>query len=46
MSAQPAPDDTSLLAQRKAKAHAWFEALQADIIARFETLEDEASPPL
>lgn len=31
---------------RKAQAKAWFETLQADIIARFEALEDEAGRPL
>ncbi len=46
MATQPAHDETPLLEERKAKAHAWFQALQADIISRFEALEDEASPPL
>ncbi|MEZ5939490.1 MAG: oxygen-dependent coproporphyrinogen oxidase [Hyphomonadaceae bacterium] len=40
----PIPDD--LLNTRKERAHAWFSELQADIIARFEALEDEATPPL
>ncbi len=31
---------------RKSVAKAWFENLQSDIIARFEQLEEEASPPL
>ncbi|MEL7452251.1 MAG: oxygen-dependent coproporphyrinogen oxidase [Pseudomonadota bacterium] len=31
---------------RKQRASTWFKALQDDIIARFETLEDEASRPL
>lgn len=43
---QDAMTDTALLETRKAKAHAWFQTLQADIIARFEALEEEASPPL
>jgi coproporphyrinogen III oxidase len=42
---QPA-DDNQLLEDRKALAHTWFENLQADLVARFEALEDEASPPL
>ncbi|MEM1150472.1 MAG: oxygen-dependent coproporphyrinogen oxidase [Pseudomonadota bacterium] len=37
---------TADLETRKATARAWFESLQADIIARFEALEDEAQPPL
>jgi coproporphyrinogen III oxidase len=45
--AQPiARDDASLLEERKTKAYAWFQTLQADIIARFEKLEEEAAPPL
>jgi coproporphyrinogen III oxidase len=28
------------------RAKAWFETLQADLISRFEALEDQASPPL
>ncbi|MEO0467106.1 MAG: oxygen-dependent coproporphyrinogen oxidase [Pseudomonadota bacterium] len=35
-----------MLEERKIKARAWFEALQHDIISRFEALEDLASPPL
>lgn len=31
---------------KKAKARAWFESLQDDIIARLEALEDEAKPPM
>ncbi|MDP3492336.1 MAG: coproporphyrinogen III oxidase, partial [Hyphomonadaceae bacterium] len=46
MSHAIAPDDTSSLEQRKARAVGWFQTLQADIIARFEALEDEAGPPL
>lgn len=34
------------LEDRKRKAAHWFKTLQADIIARFEALEDEAEPPL
>lgn len=34
------------LETRKARAAEWFQALQADIIARFEALEREALPPL
>ncbi len=41
-----ARDDISLLEERKAKATAWFQTLQADIISRLEKLEDEAAPPL
>lgn len=37
---------TSLLEARKAQAKAWFETLQADLIARFEALEDAAASPL
>lgn len=32
--------------KHKARAAAWFRALQEDIIARFETIEDAATPPL
>lgn len=32
--------------EQKARASAWFKALQADIIARFEAIEDDAQPPL
>ena len=45
MKAEPA-HDAQALDERKAKARAWFEDLQVRIIAAFETLEDEASPPL
>jgi len=38
--------DASLTETRKARAYAWFQSLQNDIIARFEALEDAASPPL
>lgn len=34
------------IAARKARAEDWFQALQNDIIARFEALEDMAGPPL
>lgn len=34
------------LEARKAAAVAWFRALQEDIIARFEAIEDAARPPL
>lgn len=34
------------LETRKQTAREWFESLQAEIISRFEKLEDEASPPL
>ncbi|MEQ1783843.1 MAG: oxygen-dependent coproporphyrinogen oxidase [Hyphomonadaceae bacterium] len=30
----------------KARAYAWFQSLQGDIISRFEALEDAAGPPL
>ncbi len=46
MAAHPAPDTDATLETRKARAHDWFQTLQADIIARFEALEDAASPPL
>ena len=46
MSNPIARNDTSSLEQRKARAVGWFQTLQADIIARFEALEDEAGPPL
>jgi coproporphyrinogen III oxidase len=39
------PDGASL-EDRKSLASAWFQTLQADIISRFEALEDGASPPL
>ena len=39
-------NDESRLDAHKAKAQAWFESLQGDIIARFEALEDAAGPPL
>jgi coproporphyrinogen III oxidase len=38
--------DTDQLEARKERARTWFETLQADLIARFEALEDAASPPL
>ena len=45
--AKPQPiEDARLLADRKVRAQAWFDSLQADLIARFEALEDVASPPL
>lgn len=34
------------LETHKARASAWFKALQEDIIARFEAIEDAATPPL
>ena len=37
---------TDVLATRKAAAQSWFRQLQADIVAAFEALEDEAGPPL
>jgi len=43
---QTSAHQTSILEQRKAKAVGWFQTLQADIIARFEALEDAATPPL
>ncbi len=46
MAAHPAPDVDATLETRKARAVSWFAQLQADIIARFEALEDAASPPL
>ena len=45
MQAQPV-QDVHTLEDRKTRARAWFEELQSNIIARFEALEDEASPPL
>ncbi|MBI1341028.1 oxygen-dependent coproporphyrinogen oxidase [bacterium] len=43
----PAHDSTpdAILADRKARARAWFETLQERLIARFEQIEDEAGPP-
>ncbi|MEM1389778.1 MAG: oxygen-dependent coproporphyrinogen oxidase [Pseudomonadota bacterium] len=38
--------DTDTLTDRKSRASAWFSALQADIVSRFEAIEDEAQPPL
>ncbi|MBY9065671.1 oxygen-dependent coproporphyrinogen oxidase [Hyphomonas sp. WL0036] len=38
--------DTADFTARKARASAWFRALQEDIIARFEAIEDAAQPPL
>jgi coproporphyrinogen III oxidase len=46
MSAHAATAPDATLETRKARAQAWFQSLQADIIARFEALEDAASPPL
>ncbi|RYZ10930.1 MAG: oxygen-dependent coproporphyrinogen oxidase [Alphaproteobacteria bacterium] len=46
MSQTLAPTDASQLEERKARAYSWFQTLQADIISRFEALEDAASPPL
>lgn len=43
MTTPSAPTD---LTARQARASAWFKALQADICARFEALEDLAAPPL
>jgi coproporphyrinogen III oxidase len=43
--ASPLPDPV-VLAARKARAQAWFEALRDDICAAFEALEDEAPPAL
>jgi coproporphyrinogen III oxidase len=40
------PTPERLIQGRQARATAWFEELQADIIARFEALEDAAGPPL
>src|SRR3990167_1898026 len=37
---------TPPLTDHQARASAWFRALQADICARFEALEDAAGPPL
>lgn len=37
---------TAEFTARKAQASAWFRALQEDIIARFEAIEDAALPPL
>lgn len=41
----PTPTEAEL-ETRKATAKAWFEALQGEIIASFEALEDEAGRPL
>jgi len=38
--------DPNTLEDRKVRAQAWFESLQASLIAKFEALEDAASPPL
>jgi len=46
MSAHAATAPDATLETRKARAQAWFQSLQADIIARFEALEDAAAPPL
>src|SRR4051812_44345783 len=42
------PAETSLLAERKARARAWFEMLRDDICAAFEAVEDRlpAGAPL
>ncbi len=37
---------TAPLTDWKARSSSWFKALQADICARFEALEDAAGPPL
>jgi coproporphyrinogen III oxidase len=37
--------DTNAIEQQKAKAHAWFETLQAKICAAFETLEQDCAGP-
>ena len=42
----PKSTDKDVTEARKAAARAWFEALQDRIIHVFETLEDEAGPPL
>ncbi len=42
----PASSASDQLAARQARARAWFEDLQGQIIAAFEQLEDEAHPPL
>jgi coproporphyrinogen III oxidase len=45
--AKPQPvDEASLLEDRKVRMREWSEKLQSDLIARFEALEAEASPPL
>jgi coproporphyrinogen III oxidase len=46
MSAHAATAPDATLETRKARAQAWFQSLQADIISRFEALEDAAAPPL
>jgi len=46
MAPHTAPEADATLESRKARAVAWFAQLQADIIGRFEALEDAASPPL
>ncbi len=38
--------ETAPLTDWKARSSRWFKALQADICARFEALEDAAGPPL
>lgn len=38
--------DTADFTAHKARASAWFRALQEDIIARFEAIEDAGAPPL
>ncbi|MDZ4760159.1 MAG: oxygen-dependent coproporphyrinogen oxidase [Alphaproteobacteria bacterium] len=42
----PLVSDDTVILDRQALAHAWFEKLQDQIIAAFEALEDLASPPL
>ncbi len=46
MSQTLARDHATKLEERKTRAHAWFQTLQADIISRFEALEDAAALPL
>nr|WP_300998490.1 hypothetical protein [Hyphomonas sp.] len=36
--------DTAAFTARKVRASAWFRALQEDIIARFEAIEDAGTP--
>jgi len=43
---EPSQTDQGPLEARKQHARSWFETLQDDMIARFETLEDEADPAL
>ncbi len=46
MTTTPALHSPETLPERQARAYAWFQTLQADILARFEALEDLAGPPL